>query len=117
MIVERLGVPADHIICEYGMSELSSQAYDAAIPTLPDMAQPARVFQFPSWARVRIVSPETGVEVTDGEAGLIQVFDLANVWSVLAVQTEDLAIRRGRGFELLGRSAEAGQRGCSLMTK
>ena len=29
LITERLGVPAENIICEYGMSELSSQAYDA----------------------------------------------------------------------------------------
>ena len=28
LITERLGVPPSHIICEYGMSELSSQAYD-----------------------------------------------------------------------------------------
>ena len=29
LITERLGVPRENIICEYGMSELSSQAYDA----------------------------------------------------------------------------------------
>jgi hypothetical protein len=29
LITERLGVPPSHIICEYGMSELSSQAYAA----------------------------------------------------------------------------------------
>jgi hypothetical protein len=28
LITEKLGVPPSHIICEYGMSELSSQAYD-----------------------------------------------------------------------------------------
>ena len=28
LITERLGVPRENIICEYGMSELSSQAYD-----------------------------------------------------------------------------------------
>jgi hypothetical protein len=28
LIKERLGVPCENIICEYGMSELSSQAYD-----------------------------------------------------------------------------------------
>jgi len=31
LISERLGIPPDHIICEYGMSELSSQAYDLVI--------------------------------------------------------------------------------------
>jgi len=39
----------------------------------------------------------------------------ANPRSVLAVQTEDLGVRRGEGFELLGRTAQAEARGCSLM--
>ena len=44
LITERLGVPPSHIICEYGMSELSSQAYMIAriqnpeSMTLPDIA-------------------------------------------------------------------------------
>ena len=75
-----------------------------------------RKFLFPPWARGQIVSPETGREVAEGETGLIRVFDLANVFSVLAIQTEDLAIRRGDGFELLGRAEAAEPRGCSLMT-
>ena len=108
LITARLGVPAANIICEYGMSELSSQAYDAG--------GAARVFRFPPWARVQIISPETGCEVAEGETGLIRVLDLANVYSVLAVQTEDLAIRCGDGFELLGRAGQAEARGCSLMT-
>ena len=44
-----------------------------------------------------------------------RVVYLANVYSVLAIQTEDLAIRRGAGFELIGRAAQAETRGCSLM--
>jgi len=46
---------------------------------------------------------------------LIRVFDLANVFSVMAIQTEDLGIRRGDGFELVGRATLAEVRGCSLM--
>jgi len=46
---------------------------------------------------------------------LIRIFDLANVYSVMAIQTEDLGIRRGSGFELLGRATLAEPRGCSLM--
>ena len=52
----------------------------------------------------------------DGETGLLRIFDLANVFSVMAVQTEDLAVRRGDGFELLGRAELAEARGCSLMS-
>jgi hypothetical protein len=54
--------------------------------------------------------------VEDGETGLVRVFDLANVYSVMAVQTEDLAVRRGDGFELIGRAQFAESRGCSLMS-
>jgi hypothetical protein len=64
---------------------------------------------------VQIVSPETGLEVDEGGSGLIRVFDLANVYSVMAIQTEDLAIRRGMGFEMIGRARQAETRGCSLM--
>jgi hypothetical protein len=106
LITERLGVPHENIICEYGMSELSSQAYASADGK----------FKFPPWARAQIISPETGREVADGETGLIRVLDLANVFSVAAIQTEDLAIRRGDGFELIGRAQSAELRGCSLMT-
>jgi hypothetical protein len=116
LISEQLGVPRSQIVCEYGMSELSSQAYDRSIPQAAFSAQSSeRVFHFPPWARVRIVSPENGQEVADGETGLIQVFDLANIWSVMAIQTEDLGVRRGEGFDLLGRAQNAGPRGCSLL--
>jgi len=144
LITERLGVPPSCIICEYGMSELSSQAYDGievgvrpspGAATLnrrvssdfqesPDgslLLRPGRahsgssIFHFPPWARMQIISPETGREVADGETGLIRVFDLANVFSVMAIQTEDLGIRRDEHFELIGRAALAEARGCSLM--
>jgi hypothetical protein len=125
LITERLGVPPAHIICEYGMSELSSQAYDGVAcdgwrvtgkNSAPRHSTPVtRHFSFPPWSRVQIISPETGREVADGETGLIRVFDLANVFSVMAIQTEDLGIRRGNGFELVGRVAQAEPRGCSLM--
>lgn len=114
LMVERLGVGPGGIVCEYGMSELSSQAYD--VPHRQSTDPAARCFRFPPWARVMVVSPETGREVRDGETGLVRVFDLANLWSVSAVQTEDLAIRRGEGFELIGRASMAEARGCSLMS-
>ncbi|HEY5345679.1 MAG TPA: hypothetical protein VIK62_04985 [Verrucomicrobiae bacterium] len=106
LITERLGVSRKNIICEYGMSELSSQAYTKL----------SGAFQFPPWACVQIISPETGREVAEGETGLIRIFDLANVFSVAAIQTEDLGIRRSDGFELIGRAQLAEPRGCSLMT-
>jgi hypothetical protein len=123
LVKQRLGV--SQVLCEYGMSELSSQAYDSVTSGKWQVTQDAasrhpspvtRHFQFPSWARVQIISPETGREAADGETGLIRIFDLANVFSVMAIQTEDLGIRRGEHFELIGRAQLAEPRGCSLMT-
>ena len=64
---------------------------------------------------MQIISPETGCEVDEGETGLIRVFDLANLYSVMAIQTEDLGVREADGFTLLGRTVLAERRGCSLM--
>ncbi len=120
-MTRQLGVPASHIVCEYGMSELSSQAYDRKVPIAPhglpnrSSELEVRTFRFPLWARAHVISPETGYEVEEGETGLLRIFDLANIWSVMAIQTEDLAVRRGNGFELLGRAMESEPRGCSLM--
>jgi len=110
VITGRLGIAPEFIVSEYGMSELSSQAYDgvAGCPAA------ARIFQLPPWARALVVSPETGREVPERGTGLLRLLDLANVWSVAAVQTADLAVRRGGGFELLGRAPAAEARGCSL---
>jgi hypothetical protein len=103
---EAFGVKAEDIVCEYGMAELSSQAYARGV---------GGVLHFPPWARALVVSPENGQEVRDGETGLIRVVDLANVYSAMAIQTEDLGVRRGNAFELLGRATGAEMRGCSLM--
>ncbi|MBE0542877.1 MAG: long-chain fatty acid--CoA ligase [Verrucomicrobia bacterium] len=117
LLTQRLGVPAVRIICEYGMSELSSQAYGGIAGDDSRITPHAsRVFHFPPWVRAQIISPETGREVAEGETGLLRVFDLANVFSVMAIQTEDLGVCRGAGFELIGRAELAESRGCSLMT-
>jgi hypothetical protein len=119
LITKHLGIPATHIVTEYGMSELTSQAYDRVVETHTDstLRPPhAALFHFPPWARAQVISPETGEQVAEGETGLLRIFDLANVRSVLAIQTEDLAVRRGEGFELLGRASAAQPRGCSLMS-
>jgi hypothetical protein len=108
---DTFGVSEDRIISEYGMSELSSQAYDR----VAGQSGP-RIFRFPPWARAVVVSPEDGREVNEGDCGLIRLFDLANVYSVMAIQTEDLGIRRGDGVELVGRASGAEARGCSLLT-
>jgi hypothetical protein len=114
LIADWLGIGRSNVVSEYGMCELSSQAYDRVLGGA-DTGEAPGPFHFPPWARARVVSPETGQEVADGESGLLRVIDLANVYSVLAVQTADLAVRRGAGFEWKGRATGAEPRGCSLM--
>ena len=99
-----LGLAADEVINEYGMTELSSQFYTRGLGQ-PHTAGP--------WLRALVIDPETGAEVAVGSAGVLRIFDLANLGSVLAIETRDLAIRREKGFELLGRDPAALPRGCS----
>lgn len=110
-LTDLLGIPDDWIVSEYGMSELGSQAYDAVAG-----GSCGRRFRFPPWARGTVVSVETGRVVADNGTGLLRIVDLTNVWSVAAIQTEDLAVRRGDGFELLDRAPAALPRGCSLQS-
>jgi hypothetical protein len=106
----RLGVAPEQIVNQYGMTELGSQFYDSVLvqPNAP------RHKLVPPWTRVRIVDPDTGWDRPPGEVGLIQIVDLANTGSVLAVQTADLGRELAGGFEVLGRSPGAEERGCSI---
>ncbi len=100
-----LGLPADAVVNEYGMTELSTPFYTRGL---------GRPHAGPPWARALVIDPETGREVAGGQTGVVRLFDLANVGSVLAIQTQDLAVRRAGGtFELLGRDPAALPRGCS----
>lgn len=107
---ELLGVPATHVVNEYGMTELCSQFYDASLRR----GDLSRNKAAPPWVRSRVVDAETLQPVPPGETGILQHFDLANLFSVMAVQTEDLAREGEHGFELLGRAQDAAPRGCSI---
>jgi hypothetical protein len=105
-----LGIAETHIVSEYGMSELSSQAYDRRVGD-----DAPRVFQFAPWCKVRVLEPGGTRSAAAGAPGLITLCDLANVRSVLAIQTEDLGVANGVGFEYVGRARTAEARGCSRM--
>lgn len=110
-------VPPRSIVGEYGMCELGSQAYERYPCLGEDRASSVSgEFVFPPWARARVFSPETGMEVADGETGLLGIVDLANVGSVCGIQTGDLATRAGDWFVLRGRVESVAPRGCSLMS-
>ncbi len=109
-IEDRLGVPPARIVNQYGMTELGSQFYDSL---LREPAAPRRKIA-PPWTRVRILDPISGEEVAPGARGRIAVHDLANTGSVCALETADLGCAIGDGFEVIGRDADAEERGCSI---
>lgn len=114
LIEDRLGVASTHIVSEYSMTELSSQAYTDSVGN--DRHWRDACFEVPPWVKIEIVDPAS-LEVLKepGTPGLIRWYDLANVDSVLAVQTSDLgAMEMEGGFKLLGRAADSELRGCSL---
>jgi Acyl-protein synthetase, LuxE len=94
------------IVSEYGMTELSSQFYDA-------QPRPG-VYAEPPWARVVPVHPETLAPVAEGDVGIARIEDLMNVDSAFAVLAADRVKRVDGGFELLGRAPGAAPRGCSI---
>ncbi|HWB58764.1 MAG TPA: hypothetical protein VG733_04695 [Chthoniobacteraceae bacterium] len=104
LFTRHLGLAPAFIINEYGMTELSSQFYTRGIGN-PHQSSP--------WARAVVIDPETNAEAAIGATGVLRIFDLANLGSVMAIQTQDLAIRREKGFELIGRDPSALPRGCS----
>jgi hypothetical protein len=125
-ISQRLAVPVQAIVGEYGMTEMVSQFYDTTLaeamgggggrsddPAADDSRAP-RLKAAPPWVRSLVVDPRTLEPVGDGEEGVLVHADLAARSSAVSLLTEDRARRSGDRFELLGRMPGAEARGCSL---
>jgi hypothetical protein len=110
-VARSFGLAPRFVVGEYGMTELSSQFWEA---TIVDPAARHGVYVEPPWARVVPVDPVSLEPVVDGGVGIARIEDLANVDSAFAVQTHDRVRRVNGGFELLGRAAGAPPRGCSI---
>lgn len=102
------GVSRDQCLNMYGMTELSTQFYDAGNHILPSIKRG------PHWIRSRLVDPLTGQNVANGERGILAHTDLANFNSALTILTEDVGQAVDDGFILLGRAQGAEAKGCSL---
>ena len=107
-LAETFGVPRSRCINMYGMTELSSQFYDAGNQTVPS------VKRAPHWVRSRVLDPLSGREVPTGERGVLAHCDLANFNSAIEILTEDVGVAVEDGFLLLGRAEGAQAKGCSL---
>ncbi|MBQ1214063.1 MAG: acyltransferase [Tidjanibacter sp.] len=94
---------------EYGMAELTSQAYSSG----------GGVFKAPAWLRVvvRDVNNPLGV-LSAGQRGGVNIIDLANRYSCAFLQTQDMGRVWPDGtFALEGRISGADIRGCNLLVQ
>lgn len=102
---QTLALPSEQIWNEYSMTELSSQFYSRGL------AAPHRS---PHWVKIKVLHPDTDQPVEAGQIGYLVIYDLANIDSVLALRTQDLAIYHDEHtFTLIGRDPSAIPRGCS----
>lgn len=104
ILTSKLGVPTVH--SEYGMTELLSQAYSKG----------EGVFECPPWMKVMVRDEEDPLGMSTTGRGVIQVIDLANLYSCSFIATEDLGqVYSDGSFEVWGRLDNSDIRGCSLM--
>lgn len=125
MYARTFGLP-DHVcVNEYGMTELLSQRYDGELRRHLAGADEdggnggggPRRKEGPGWLRTVAVDPEMLTPLPDGASGILRHIDLANMDSIVAVQTEDFGrvAPMGSGAVILeGRATGAPPRGCSL---
>lgn len=107
----KLGVKVIH--SEYGMTELLSQAYSKG----------NGLYHNPPWMKVLVreyndpYAIKTSSNTTNPINGLINVIDLANIYSCSFIATDDVGrIHKDGTFEVLGRRDMSDLRGCSLLT-
>ncbi len=101
---QRLGVKNIH--SEYGMTELLSQAYSKG----------DGIFVCPPWMKVLIRDEEDPLLVRTSGRGILNVIDLANIYSCSFIATDDVGMVYEDGsFEVYGRSDNSDIRGCSLL--
>jgi len=98
-------VPSIH--SEYGMTELLSQAYSKG----------DGIFNTPPWMKILVRDEEDPLLVKKTGSGIINIIDLANIYSCSFIATDDAGkIYDDNSFEVLGRVDGSDLRGCSLMT-
>ena len=115
MLGVQLGLSQFYCVAEYGMTEMCSQFYDNVLRERALGRSPEQRYKVvPPWVRTQVVDAESLEELPAGQLGVLRHFDLANLDSVMAIQTDDLGITGADGFEILGRAAGSELRGCSI---
>ena len=101
------GFGVEHIHSEYGMAELTSQAYSSG----------EGIFKTPAWMRIMVRDVNDPMDHgPQGMRGGIDIIDLANLSSCAFIQTQDMGrlMEDGR-FVIEGRIAGSDIRGCNLL--
>ena len=101
------GFGVEKIHSEYGMAELTSQAYSAG----------EGIFRAPKWMRVLVRDVNDPFDHSPaGGRGGIDIIDLANLSSCAFIQTQDMGRLYADGsFAIEGRIAGSDIRGCNLL--
>lgn len=98
----------DSIHSEYGMAELTSQAYSKG----------DGIFTAPPWMGILVRDlNDPFAFLPENSAGGINIIDLTNVQSCAFIQTEDLGRITPRGFMVEGRIDRSEVRGCNLLVQ
>jgi phenylacetate-coenzyme A ligase PaaK-like adenylate-forming protein len=104
LLTKNLGVTEIH--SEYGMTELLSQAYSSGNGR----------FVCPPWMKVLVRDEEDPLNIRFTGRGILQVIDLANMYSSAFIATEDVGrVFEDGSFEVWGRLDNSDIRGCSLL--
>lgn len=91
---------------EYGMTELLSMAYSKG----------NGIFYCPPWMKVLVRDPYDPMHVKTSGKGVLNVIDLANLYSCSFIATNDLGeVFEDGSFKVLGRMDNSALRGCNLM--
>ena len=99
----------EKIHSEYGMAELTSQAYSSG----------DGVFRAPGWMRVVVRDVNNPLKMLPaGSRGAVSIIDLANVWSCAFIATQDVGRTFVDGsFMIEGRLSGSDIRGCNLLVQ
>ena len=99
----------EKIHSEYGMAELTSQAYSAG----------DGVFRAPEWMKVMVRDVNNPLMIHPAPArGAINIIDLMNITSCAFIATQDVGRTYADGsFSIDGRLSGADIRGCNLLVQ
>lgn len=111
---EMTGIPPEYNLNNYALTEVQAVFADNVLRNHVKGIEEKRYKVNPAWTRTIAVNPETLEPLPKGKQGLLRHYCLANINTVVAVQTDDVGYEMERGFEIIGRAEGAESRGCSI---